>query len=280
MCLAAHAYEFQGGLLEMSNYARLPGRAGGFPNQIKPFMVSINRLLARLQQAITQQQRFVADAAHELRTPVTALSLLAENLANASTLDESRTRLIPVLEGLERLRTLVVQLLDLARLQGDTPFPLVPVALQALVQEAIAGLYPLAEAKSIDLGVLSSEPITVLGQNESLAALVRNALENAIRYTPAGGQVDVSLFTDNGQAVLWVEDTGCGIPEADLPLVFKPFFRVGNSSEPGNGLGLAISQEIAQRLSGEIRLANRTGGGLHFQYHQELWKQIKGIKEG
>lgn len=245
----------------------LPDR--GVPEEIIPFVTSLNRLLTRLRQALVQQQRFVADAAHELRTPVTALSLLAENLANATTLEEAQARLAPVQEGLKRMCILVTQLLDLARLQGEKTVAPQPVALQPVVQAVIADLYPLAEAKAIDLGMPRCEAVTVLDVGGNLSTLVRNALENAIRYTPAGGVVDVSLFADAGQAVLLVEDNGCGIPEDELAQVLEPFYRVGNSPEPGNGLGLAISQEIAQRLDGVIRLANRRAGGLVFQYCQK-----------
>lgn len=238
------------------------------PQELLPFTRSINRLLGRLRKAIAQQQRFVADAAHELRTPVTALSLLAENLANANTLEESHERLVPVQEGLERLRSLVAQLLGLARLQGENQSNTTPVDFRQVVQDVIAELFPLAEAKSIDLGMLRNESLAVQDVTGNLSILVRNALENAIRYTPAGGQVDVSLFAQDGQAVLQVADTGCGIPEAELSQVFEPFYRVGISPEPGNGLGLAISQEIAKRLGGRIRLENRDEGGLLFEYRQ------------
>ena len=240
------------------------------PQELQPFINSLNHLLARLREAIAQQQRFVADAAHELRTPVTAISLLTENLANATTLEAFRTRLTPVQEGLGRMRTLVTHLLDLARVQGEYQPALQPVDFQQIVQEAIGELYPLAEAKSIDLGMLHNEPATLLDVGGNLSVLVRNALENAIRYTSQGGQVDVSLLVENRQAVLLVEDTGCGIPDAELQQVFEPFYRVGVSTEPGNGLGLAISQEIAKRLGGNIRLSNRPQGGLVFCYRQLL----------
>lgn len=249
-----------------NNLNSLPDK--GVPQELQPFIDSINRLLVRLRQAINQQQRFVADAAHELRTPVTAISLLAENLANAKTLAESRERLAPVQEGLERLRTLVAQLLGLARLQGGNETAVVAVDFWQIVQAVIAELFPLAEAKSIDLGVLHGETLYVQDIAGNLGTLVRNALENAIRYTPTGGQVDISLFAGDGQAVLQVADTGCGIPQAELSQVFEPFYRVGASTEPGNGLGLAISQEIARRLGGAIHLANRETGGLLFEYRQ------------
>lgn len=236
------------------------------PVEIVPFVRSINRLLARLRQAIAQQQRFVADAAHELRTPVTALSLLAENLANAKTLNDAQARLLPLLEGLTRMQTLVTQLLDLARLHGEKPTELAPVAFDEVVKTVIADLHPLAEAKGIDLGMPRCETVLVSDINGRLSTLVRNAIENAIRYTPDRGVVDVSLFVDRGLAVLQIDDSGPGITEDEMENVFKPFHRVGNNTEPGNGLGLAISQEIAVQLGGEIRLSNRKIGGLRFQY--------------
>ena len=235
------------------------------PQEITPFIISINSLFARLRAAMLQQRRFVADAAHELRTPVTALSLLAENLAKANSLEEAHSRLIPLREGLERMKTLVTQLLDLARVQGESHAKTQTVALHSIVKEVIAELYPLAEAKSIDLGMLRSQPLTVQDVSANLKILVHNALENAIRYTPAGGKVDISLFSENGKAVLQVEDTGIGIPEAELQQVSEPFYRVGSSTEPGNGLGLAISQEIAHRLGCTIILSNRPKGGLSFR---------------
>jgi len=236
------------------------------PQEIIPFITSINHLLARLRQAIAQQQRFVADAAHELRTPVTALSLLAENLDKAGSLDEARARLAPLQEGLVRMRVLVAQLLDLARLQGESQAATQGVAFQPIVQDVIAELYPLAKAKSIDLGMPRNEMLTTLDVSGNLRVLVRNAVENAIRYTPAGGQVDVSLFAENGQVVLLVEDTGNGISVAELQRVFEPFYRGADNTEPGNGLGLAISHEIAHRLGGVIRLYNRSQGGLVFRF--------------
>jgi signal transduction histidine kinase len=247
---------------------RLPEQA--VPEEISPFIASINRMLDRLQCAIIQKQRFVADAAHELRTPVTGLSLLAENLSRATTMEEVQQRMLPLQNGLERMQTLVTQLLDLARLQGETRSEVTIVDLQHLVQGVIAELYPLAEKKSIDLGMPRNESLQVIDLSGSLRILLRNAVDNAIRYTPDGGRVDVSVFSEQGHAVVIVEDTGTGIPEAELHEVLEPFYRVGVSTEPGNGLGLAISQEIAGRLGGKITLSNQPDGGLCFRYIQKL----------
>lgn len=241
------------------------------PQEIAPFIASINMLLQRINQVLIQQRRFVSDAAHELRTPLTALSLLTENLAHARNMEQTHQRIIPLQKGLARMRTLVNQLLSLARMQGQNSSEPQPTALQQIVLEAIADLYPLAEAKSIDLGMIQQENLTVLDSEGGLVLLVRNAIDNAIRYTPAGGKIDVSLFAQDGRAVLSVVDNGHGIPAHELPQMFQPFHRASENQEPGNGLGLTISQEIAKRLGGEITLQNAPQGGLIFCYCQPLY---------
>jgi signal transduction histidine kinase len=238
--------------------------------EIAPFVSSINALLTRTRQAMEKQHRFIADAAHELRTPITALSLLAENVEHAGTQDERQKRQALLRLGLDRLNRLIGQLLDLARLQSDLKSTRQTVSFDCIVQDAIADLYPLAEASQIDVGVTRREPLHVMDRDGGLIQLVRNAIDNAIRYSPAGTKVDVSLFTDNGHAVLCVEDSGKGIPENELQQVLQPFYRIDGTSQIGNGLGLAISHEIAQRLGGTISLSNLPVGGLRFRYSQPM----------
>ncbi len=242
----------------------------GIPDEITPFLHAINGLLLRSQQVMQKQQRFITNAAHELRTPVTALSLLTENLQHATSKIQRQQRQQLLLQGLERLRILVNQLLDLARLQNHYRNSTVIVSFNQLILETIADLYPMAEVKNIDLGMLRQETVTICDQNGSLNQLVRNAIDNAIRYTPYGGKIDVSLFIETKQAVFRVEDTGCGITESELEQVLEPFYCSEKNFQAGNGLGLAISQEIALRLGGRIRLSNRSTGGLQFQYQQPL----------
>lgn len=242
------------------------------PKEIAPFLLSINGLLARLQQIMKKQHRFIADAAHELRTPVTALSLLSENIKQATTQQDREQRQLLLQQGFERLRLLVAQLLDLARLQSDYESHNETVSLNLIVQNVIEDLYPLAEAKQIDLGVSRQEKLTVLDKGAGLSHLVRNAIDNAIRYTPDGGTVNVSLFSEAGHAVFCVEDTGEGIPEAELQLIFEPFYRAHENTQAGNGLGLTISLEVARKLGGHITLLNRSEGGVQFQYMQTLIK--------
>lgn len=243
------------------------------PIEMVPFVISINDLLDRIGKNLKKQQRFIADAAHELRTPVTALLLQAENVEKSPNEDERRVRQGQLQKGLLRLRTLLNQLLDLARLQSDQQNPKRPTSFKDIILPVITDLHPLAEKAEVDLGVLKLEDVQVLDQDGILAQLVRNAIDNAIRYTPVNGQVDVSLFNMNNRAVLRVEDTGKGIADEDLTQVFQPFYRSQGNTQSGNGLGLAISQEIAQRLGGEIQLQNRPGGGLVFTYSQPQHKE-------
>jgi len=241
------------------------------PVEITPFVNSINSLLSRVRQSMQKQQRFIADAAHELRTPITALSLQLENLDQAQNKDDRTKRQQQLQISLARLGKLVSQLLNLARLQNDTTQDRDVVSLNKIVQETIAALYPLAEAANIDLGMIRQEGnINILDCQGRIAQLIYNALDNAIHYSPQGGKVDVSLFTQNGNAIFLVEDTGIGIPENELKQVMQPFHRVNESTQPGNGLGLAISHEIAQQLGGTITLKNRQSGGLVYQYKQEM----------
>ena len=239
------------------------------PEEIAPFVKSINALIVRTQSAMNKQHRFIADAAHELRTPITALSLLAENLERADSVAEREQRLSLLNQGLDRLRVLVVQLLDLARLQSDSSGLTETVSFNQVVRDAIADLYPLSEAAQIDLGMKRQEALRVKDEDGRLGQLVRNAIENAIRYSPAESRVDISLYSEKELAIFCVEDPGAGIPEAEIEQVMQPFYRTLQTNQAGNGLGLAISQEIAERLNGKISISNREAGGLCFRYEQE-----------
>ena len=241
------------------------------PLEITPFVNSINALMARVQQVMQKQKRFIADAAHELRTPITALSLQAENLKQAKNAADRDERQQQLHKGFSRLGNLVSQLLDLARLQSNQKSETQVISINDIVQNAIEDLYPLAEAKNIDLGMLRHEKnIMVMDQNDRLDQLIQNAIGNAIHYTPAKGKIDISLFVEGSKAVFLVEDNGIGIPEDELENVMQPFYRVLESDHKGNGLGLSISQEIAEILNGKILLTNRDGGGLSFRYEQAV----------
>jgi len=250
--------------------------AGDMPDEVRPFVTSINALLRRLTESLEQQRRFIADAAHELRSPITALTVQAENLEHAEMSPEARRRFVPLREGLSRSRALLEQLLSLARAQarpgvGGARDAAVqpPVALHEVVREVVSDLVAMAEAGNVDLGVTRLDAVHVAGTPVDLHTLVRNAVDNAVRYTPAGGRVDVSIERADGHALLRVDDTGRGIPPDQRERVFDAFYRVVGTQPTGSGLGLSIARGIAQRLGGQITLGTAPGGGLRFEYRQD-----------
>ena len=240
------------------------------PSEITPFIEAINRLLKRADDTIKHQRRFIADASHELRTPVAALTLQAENVEKANSEIERDERFQLLHQSLIRLNTLVNQLLKLARLRNVSADKLTPVAADDQLKQIVASLYPLAETKGIDLGVTESVAVQLNDFNGGLSQLFENAIANAIYYTPENGQVDVSLTINNDKAIFKVTDTGPGINEDHIEKVFTPFYRIEGNNESGSGLGLAICNEIAQQLNGKISLANRNKGGLEFSYTQKV----------
>lgn len=224
------------------------------PVEVRPFAVAINRLLARVGQSMDSQRRFVADAAHELRSPLTALSLQAERLADAEMSRMARERLTVLRQGIERGRSLLDQLLTLAKAQSATDTPKSPVSVQGIYRRVLEDLMPLAEAKHIDIGVEGTQDAEVWASELDMIALVKNLVDNAIRYTPEGGRVDLSVGISEGKAELRVQDSGPSIPLAERDRVFDPFYRTLGSEQIGSGLGLSIVQTIAHRIGAEIRL--------------------------
>lgn len=238
------------------------------PEEIADFVNAINSLLARMGVLMAEQRRFIADAAHELRSPLTALSVQAQNLDHASSLPKMRERVAPLRAGIERARQLTEQLLSLARTQAAENAP-AAVDVSHLARDLIADCLPLAEAKDIDLGLDETTALTVAANPDTLRVILKNALDNAIRYTPAGGEVTLRLTQDEEDAVMEVVDTGPGIPATERERVFDAFYRVPGSAGDGSGLGLAIAREAAARLGGSVSLGEGPGGtGLLFRYRQ------------
>ncbi|MGF6916729.1 sensor histidine kinase [Paraburkholderia sp. 40] len=224
------------------------------PVEVRPFAVAINRLLARVGQSMESQRRFVADAAHELRSPLTALSLQAERLAEAEMSGLARERLTVLRQGIERGRSLLDQLLTLAKAQSAADSPKSPVSVQGIYRRVLEDLMPLAEAKHIDIGVEGMQDAEVWVSELDMIAVVKNLVDNAIRYTAEGGRVDLSVGVSDGKAELRIQDNGPGIPLTERERVFDPFYRTLGSEQIGSGLGLSIVQTIANRIGAEIRL--------------------------
>ncbi|NWN48148.1 two-component sensor histidine kinase [Pseudomonas sp. MAFF 301514] len=225
------------------------------PTEVRPFVVAINRLLARVGQSMDSQRRFVADAAHELRSPMTALSLQAERLAATDLSAVSRERFLPLSRGIERGRNLIDQLLALAAAQAPSTRVQTPLSVHGLYRQVLEDLLPLAERKQIDIGVESTEDVQVLFNELDLFTLVKNLVDNAIRYTPQGGRIDLSVKGIEGGVLLQVKDTGPGIAEEEQPRVFDPFYRSLGSEEASSGLGLSIVKAISERTSCRVQLA-------------------------
>ena len=260
-------------LLDARDEGRLdPLPLAHVPGEIRPFLASINRLLARLASLIDRERRFVADAAHELRTPIAALGLQAENLAHADLPAEARARLYSMQQGLARTRGVVEQLLSLARVQAGRGRAAGLIEPGAVLHQVIEDLMPVARRRRIDLGMERDEGLPVLADATQLYTLLRNGLDNALRYTPEGGRVDLSLYRETGndgvsRVCIDISDTGPGIAPQDLKRAFEPFVRLGGARESeGSGLGLAIMQNISANLGGRLELENRPSGGLRVRF--------------
>ena len=232
-----------------------PVAADHLPIEVRPFVVAINRLLTRVNHAMDAQRRFVADAAHELRSPLTAMSLQAERLAETQMPEQARQRLATLQRGIERSRNLLDQLLTLAKAQSTSGVPLSPISIQGIYRQVLEDLLPLAEAKHIDIGVEGTQDAQVLVSELDLVAVVKNLVDNAIRYTPKGGKVDLSVSVQGGCARLQIMDSGPGIAVDERQRVFDAFYRTLGSDQVGSGLGLSIVKTIADRIGAEIKLS-------------------------
>jgi two-component system OmpR family sensor kinase len=201
------------------------------------------------------QLRFVADAAHELRSPLTALSLQAERLTETEMSARARERLTALRNGIERGRVLLDQLLALARVQASGRPSGASSSVREVYRQVLEELMPVAESKDIDIGVTSEGDARVPVAQIDLITLVKNLAGNAINHTPAGGRIDLSFLPgEEGSTMLVVEDSGPGIPEAERQRVFDAFYRILGSDAMGSGLGLSIVRAIASRAGAKVKL--------------------------
>ena len=235
----------------------------GAPDELQPLVVALNGLLSRLDEALGAQRAFTADAAHELRTPLAALQLQAQMIERSRNDEERGEAMARLKGGLQRATHVVEQLLTLARQEGgQAERPQQTVDLHALAAQVVTERAALAQAKSIDLGLVGEESrVEMHGEAGPLHILLSNLVDNALRYTPAGGRVDVGVERAEGAVRLKVVDTGRGIPAEERHRVFDRFYRGESGTEvPGSGLGLAIVQRIAQRYGARVVLSDGPGG--------------------
>ncbi|MBO9642966.1 MAG: sensor histidine kinase N-terminal domain-containing protein [Pseudacidovorax sp.] len=235
------------------------------PEEVRPLVHELNLLFDRVQKAFEAQRHFVADAAHELRSPLAALKLQVQGLQRAP--DESTRELAVgrLAAGIDRATRLVEQMLALARHEASAASGAeredvdLPELARLAISDAIAG----AQARRIDVGVVQADPVHVTGQADALRTLLRNLLDNAVKYTPEGGRVDVSIRRTAGGAELAVDDNGPGIAAAERERVLDRFYRAGQTQAPGSGLGLAIVKSIADLHGATVSLGRSESlGGL------------------
>jgi two-component system OmpR family sensor kinase len=234
------------------------------PDELQPLAASLNGLLDRLSSAIASQRRFTADAAHELRTPLAALKLQLDLARRASEPHEVAAAFDDLEAGVARASHVVEQLMTLARVEPEAMAQTrTECDIVVLAKDAIVARAALAADKSIDLGLARETPAVVTGDPASLGILLSNLIDNALRYTPRGGRIDVSVDRDDGGVTLSVADTGPGIPAEARERVFDRFYRGDDNVEPGSGLGLSIVKRIADAHRASITLdAAGAGDGL------------------
>ena len=240
-----------------------PLTTGNLPQEIEPLVAELNRLLARLHEAFTVQRAFIADAAHELRSPLTALRLQLQLLDRAPDEAARRAARDNLGAAIERAIHLVEQLLTLARSDpGETAGDFELLDLAAPAAQALADTHPLAISRRVDLSLESAGEVPVRGDRDALRVLARNLVDNAVRYTPSGGSVRARVHAVAAGPLLEVIDTGPGISAADRTRVFDRFYRRANANETGTGLGLAIVKAIAARHGAGVVLDDAPSGGL------------------
>jgi signal transduction histidine kinase len=235
----------------------------GLPEEVAPLVSALNALLQRLSQSLDTQRAFVSDAAHELRSPLTALKLQLQMLRRAPDEAARGAAIDSLAAGIDRATRLVEQLLTLARSEpGAPPGAMQALDLSELVREAVADTVPLAVSRGIELELFADAPVGVRGERTTLCVLVRNLVDNAARYSPAGSRVELRVMDDGGVPTLQVDDAGPGIPVADRDRVFDRFYRRAHNDEAGTGLGLAIVRSVAARHGAEVSLSDSPLGGL------------------
>lgn len=244
------------------------------PEELEPLVEAFNEMLERMKRNVEAQQRFVADAAHQMRTPLTGLKTQAQFAVRETDPAALRHALRQIATGVDRAGRLVNQLLTLARTEGSeiAQQKHEPTDLAQLAREVVEDWVIIALEKRIDLGYEADGAAMISGNAFLLRELLKNLIDNAIRYTPAGGHVTCRILDDGSSILLEVEDDGIGITEEQAELVFERFYRVDDATTEGSGLGLAIVQEIASQHGARARLRpNPRGKGALAQVVFVAW---------
>ena len=232
------------------------------PREIAPVVVTLNRLFSMLRGAVQSQQQFIANTAHQLRTPITGLQAQLDLLMAEPAARPLHDRLVTLQEGIRQLAHSANQLLSLARADpaANLTTKTQAVELSTIIGEVAARYIDRAIQSNIDLGVDIAQPVSIQADASLLDDLLSNLVDNALKYTPGGGHITVSLSVADGKAILTVNDTGEGIPEAERGRVRQRFYRMPNSPGHGSGLGLAIADEITQLFGGSMTIETGSEG--------------------
>lgn len=234
------------------------------PAEVMPLLLALNGLLARVADNVGLQRQFVANAAHELRSPLTVLRMQIQMLGREQPTEQRQASLAVLAAAIARSSRMAEQLLGLAQQDalGQSANTATEIALGAFAADAIAEIAPFAASRQIELSFSEAAPVSLHGHADSLMILLRNLLDNAIRYTPHGGAVSIAVERHAGRGVLTIADSGPGIPEVELPRATERFYRVPGSGDSGSGLGLSIVATAAQHLGARLVLRNAGSGGL------------------
>ena len=244
----------------------IPDNHKGFvPSELDGFILALNKLFSKVDEGIQSKRRFIADAAHEMRTPLTALSLQAESLEKEDLSPSARAKVERLKEGISRERELMTALLTLAREQNKNTLVHETIDVFELYLKLIDEQEVLADRKFIDLGVEGDAHYKIVTDRMRLTRIMSNLLSNAIKYTPEGGRIDMMAKSlSDGRLELIVQDDGPGIPPEQMEHILEPFYRVhGDRSEQvGTGLGLAIVKASADSINAKLSFKNATPHGL------------------
>ena len=249
----------------------------GLPTEVRPLVAEINLLLRRMRQAFEAQKNFVADAAHELRSPLSALKLQVEQLRRSGTEKDREIAILRLGTGIDRATRLVEQLLVLARQQANSDLHsnAQPIEINRLCLIAFKDVYPLAQQKNIDMGLIQSDECYVMGQEEALRIMLRNILDNSVKYSPENSKIDLSVILNGRSVDLLVEDSGPGIPDSDFGRVMDRFYRIPGNPASGSGLGLSIVRTIADLHAAKIEIKkSATLGGLAVRVTFEAYRLL------
>ncbi|HEM8062894.1 TPA: HAMP domain-containing histidine kinase [Enterobacter hormaechei] len=230
--------------------------------ELRQTVDAINDFLARVRESAEREKMFIADAAHELRTPLAAMRINVEALQSWVISESQQELLAGIVRSNSRAARLVNQLLLMMHSEAHISTVMSPVPLTTLIQERMAALEPLASGRRIEFEFFADDEIHVAGIRERLVSLIDNLIENAVKYSPEGGRIEVQLQSRDKCAQLRVSDAGPGIPIELRERVFDRFFRDPNQTQSGSGLGLAIVKAVTQQHNGRVSLSTSAEGGL------------------